>query len=101
MITPCPPASSATRYAFDSHCSCIERSTITGRTISCAAVDAARFRSEFPVLERVAYLNAGTDGPVPRRGHDAAVERLRLELEEGRSGADYFEGLKGLATRLR
>jgi L-cysteine/cystine lyase len=53
------------------------------------------------VLERVAYMNAGTDGPVPRRGHDAAVERLRVELEGGRSGALYFEGLKDLATRLR
>jgi L-cysteine/cystine lyase len=64
-------------------------------------VDPARLRSEFPVLERVAYLNAGTDGPVPRRGHDAAVERLRREMEGGRSGAAYFEELKGLATRLR
>jgi selenocysteine lyase/cysteine desulfurase len=53
------------------------------------------------VLDRVAYLNAGTDGPVPRRGHDAAVARLRLELEEGRSGAAYFEGLKDLAVKLR
>src|SRR5690349_3673098 len=58
-------------------------------------------RSEFPVLQRVAYMNAGTDGPVPRRGYEAAVERLRLELEEGRSGAAYFEGLKDLGTRLR
>jgi L-cysteine/cystine lyase len=64
-------------------------------------VDPARLRSEYPVLDRVAYLNAGTDGPVPRRGHDAAVERLRSELEGGRSGAAYFEGLKGLAVRLR
>ena len=23
-------------------------------------------RDEFPVLERIAYLNAGTDGPIPR-----------------------------------
>jgi L-cysteine/cystine lyase len=64
-------------------------------------VDADRLRSEFPVLERIAYLNAGTDGPVPRRGHDAAAERLRLELEEGRSGAAYFDGLKDLGVRLR
>lgn len=64
-------------------------------------VDPAGLRSEFPVLDRVAYLNAGTDGPVPRRGHDAAVERLRFELEGGRSGAAYFEGLKDLAVRLR
>ena len=64
-------------------------------------MDPARFRSEFPVLERVAYLNAGTDGPVPRRGHEAAAARLRLELEGGRSGGAYFEALKELATRLR
>ncbi len=64
-------------------------------------MDPARLRSEFPVLERVAYLNAGTDGPVPRRGHDAAAERLRLELDQGRSGAAYFDELKGLATRMR
>jgi L-cysteine/cystine lyase len=64
-------------------------------------MDPTAFRSEFPVLERVAYMNAGTDGPVPRRGHDAAVERLRLELEDGRSGGAYFEGLGALATALR
>src|SRR5918997_900356 len=64
-------------------------------------MDPAAFRSEFPVLQRVAYLNAGTDGPVPQRGHDAAVERLRLELEQGRSGSEYFEGLRTLGTALR
>src|SRR5262245_2873598 len=35
------------------------------------------FRDEFPVLERVAYLNAGTDGPMPR----AAAEMARAELD--------------------
>ena len=64
-------------------------------------MDPSAFRSEFPVLDRLAYMNAGTDGPMPRRGHDAAVERLRLELEEGRSGAAYFEALGGLASSLR
>lgn len=64
-------------------------------------MDWTAFRQEFPVLDRVAYLNAGTDGPVPRRGHDAAAGRLRLELESGRSGAEYFEGLRTLATSLR
>jgi L-cysteine/cystine lyase len=64
-------------------------------------VDPARFRSEFPVFQRLAYLNAGTDGPVPQRGHDAAAARLRLELEEGRSGAEYFERLQELAAGLR
>jgi L-cysteine/cystine lyase len=64
-------------------------------------MDAAAFRAEFPVLEHTAYLNAGTDGPVPRRGFDAAVSRLREELEVGRSGAHYFQGLMGLASALR
>ena len=64
-------------------------------------MDPSAFRSEFPVLRRLAYMNAGTDGPVPRRGHDAAVARLRVELEEGRSGAAYFEGLTALAGALR
>ena len=27
-------------------------------------MDPAALRSEFPVLERIAYLNAGTDGPL-------------------------------------
>ena len=30
-------------------------------------MDAAALRSEFPVLQRLAYLNAGTDGPVQPR----------------------------------
>ena len=64
-------------------------------------MDPAAFRSEFPVLRRLAYMNAGTDGPVPARGHDAAVARLRVELEEGRSGAAYFDALLGLAAALR
>src|SRR6188472_4307622 len=29
-----------------------------------APMDAAALRTEFPVLERLAYLNAGTDGPI-------------------------------------
>ena len=64
-------------------------------------MDPAALRAEFPVLEHAAYLNTGTDGPVPRRGYEAAVARLREELEGGRSGEEYFEGLKGLATALR
>ena len=64
-------------------------------------MDWSAFRAEFPLLERVAHLHAGTDGPVPRRGHAAAVARLGEELEGGRSGARYFERLGGLATALR
>jgi L-cysteine/cystine lyase len=48
-------------------------------------------RSQFPVLERIEYLNAGTTGPVPRAAHDAAIGSLRIQTEEGRSGTAYFE----------
>ena len=48
-------------------------------------------RAQFPVLERVAYLNAGTNGPVPRRAFDAAEASLREQLEQGRSNKAWFE----------
>jgi L-cysteine/cystine lyase len=48
-------------------------------------------RAQFPVLERVAYLNAGTNGPVPRRGFDAAEAALTEQLEQGRSSKAWFE----------
>jgi L-cysteine/cystine lyase len=47
-------------------------------------MDPARLRAEFPVLQRIAYLNAGTDGPVPAAAVRAAREALDHELETGR-----------------
>jgi L-cysteine/cystine lyase len=64
-------------------------------------VDVNDFRAEFPVLERVAYLNTGTDGPVPRRGFEAAREQLTYELEEGRVGRPFFDRLMDTADALR
>src|SRR4051794_23674913 len=63
--------------------------------------DSARFRSEFPVLEHRAYLNGGTEGPVPRRAAEAVKSRMELELNQGRCGRPYFEELKDLASRVR
>jgi L-cysteine/cystine lyase len=48
-------------------------------------------RAQFPVLERVAYLNAGTNGPVPRAAVEAAGESLREQLERGRSSKPWFQ----------
>jgi selenocysteine lyase/cysteine desulfurase len=48
-------------------------------------------RAQFPVLERVAYLNAGTNGPVPRAAIEAADASLREQLEQGRSSKAWFE----------
>lgn len=63
-------------------------------------MDPVRLRSAFPVLERKAYLNAGTAGPVPAAAVRAAQEAARVALEEGRSGA-YYERLMPLRDRLR
>jgi L-cysteine/cystine lyase len=48
-------------------------------------------RAQFPVLERVAYLNAGTNGPVPRAALEAAEASLREQVEHGRSSKPWFE----------
>src|SRR3984885_6642929 len=63
--------------------------------------EAAEFRAQFPVLERTAYLNAGTEGPLPSRAADAVRKRLDLELSDGRCGRAYMEAVRDLATRLR
>jgi L-cysteine/cystine lyase len=54
-------------------------------------MDLTALRSEFPVLERLAYLNAGTNGPVPRRAFEAVEAALRVELERGRAGRAHWE----------
>ena len=63
--------------------------------------DPTQFRAQFPVLETRAYLNAGTEGPLPRRTADAVHERLDLELTGGRCGMAYMTALRELATQLR
>ena len=64
-------------------------------------MDLDELRGEFPVLARLAYLNAGTDGPVPRRGLEAAGERAAVELERGRSGGAHHAALAALAEAIR
>jgi L-cysteine/cystine lyase len=58
-------------------------------------------RAQFPVLERYAYLNAGTNGPVPRASADAVVEQTQLDLERGRSGTAWFERILALREEAR
>jgi L-cysteine/cystine lyase len=64
------------------------------------AVDARGLRAEFPVLGRLAYLNAGTDGPLAARAAAAATEELQRELEQGRAQA-HFARRKELTEELR
>jgi selenocysteine lyase/cysteine desulfurase len=63
-------------------------------------VNASGLRSEFPVLAEIAYLNAGTDGPLPRRAVQAARAELDRELAEGRAMA-HFERRGELGKALR
>ena len=59
------------------------------------------FRSEFPVLGERAYLNTGTDGPLPARSVAAIEAQLERELRGGRSGLAHFGDLDRLAEELR
>ncbi|MDP9384852.1 MAG: aminotransferase class V-fold PLP-dependent enzyme, partial [Actinomycetota bacterium] len=63
-------------------------------------MDPAAFRAQFPVLERVAYLNTGTDGPVPLAAAEAARGELDRQLQHGRVAA-HFERRFALQDELR
>ncbi len=58
-------------------------------------------RARFPVLARLAYLNAGTFGPLSRSTFEAMTRSLVRDTERGRGGAAYFEELNGLRERVR
>ena len=64
-------------------------------------VAAPSFREQFPVLNRRAYLNAGTEGPVPQAAEDAVRARVHADLTEGRVGRAYFDEAMELADRAR
>ncbi len=57
-------------------------------------------RAEFPVLATYAYLNAGTDGPLPARAAQAAADELEREARRGRASA-HFERRTELKDELR
>jgi len=58
-------------------------------------------RGMFPVLERLAYLNAGTFGPLSRATVAAMAELHDDELVAGRSSRAYFERGQELRAELR
>jgi L-cysteine/cystine lyase len=58
-------------------------------------------RAQFPVLANVAYLNAGSVGPLARATFDAMAAAERRELEEGRGGLPYFELVLELREQAR
>ncbi len=70
------------------------------RQIFSPVVDVTGLRAHFPVLARLAYLNAGTDGPLASAARDAAAQELERELHDGRSQA-HFERRAELTDGLR
>src|SRR5690242_17636509 len=63
-------------------------------------MDPVALRAQFPVLERLAYLNAGTDGPLPRAAAEAARAEIAAQAEDGRV-MTHFERRHELLGALR
>jgi L-cysteine/cystine lyase len=58
-------------------------------------------RARFPVLDRHAYLNAGTFGPLSRETLAAMAELRAYEGAHGRSGRTYFDAMLERRERVR
>jgi selenocysteine lyase/cysteine desulfurase len=63
-------------------------------------VETSKLREKFPVLKALAYLNAGTDGPLPAAAVRAAATELEREAEQGRA-QHHFERRGELSSELR
>lgn len=61
----------------------------------------ADLRAQFPVVQRLAYLNAGTNGPIAAAATAAVRAQAELEEREGRGGMPFFERFLALVERLR
>ena len=58
-------------------------------------------RAQFPVLERVAYLNAGTFGPLARATIEAMHAEQARDLRDGRAGTAYLDRVLDHRTEAR
>jgi L-cysteine/cystine lyase len=58
-------------------------------------------RATFPVLDRFAYLNAGTNGPLARATVEALVAEQLVDTAQGRGGEPYFSRALELRDELR
>jgi L-cysteine/cystine lyase len=58
-------------------------------------------RAQFPVLERYAYLQAGSVGPLARGTIEVMREAEERRLAEGRGSLAQFEGILALREELR
>ena len=58
-------------------------------------------RALFPALQRVAYLNAGSMGPLATQTVEAMQAEQNRQLEEGRGGLPFFERMVELRKEVR
>jgi L-cysteine/cystine lyase len=58
-------------------------------------------RAQFPVLERVAYLQAGSAGPLARATAEAMRAEEKRNLLDGRAGLEYVDRILALRAELR
>jgi len=61
----------------------------------------AAIRAELPIVQTCLFLNAGTNGPIPRRSYDALLQYAQTELLEGRIGLSTFHRFKELCDQAR
>lgn len=58
-------------------------------------------RAAFPVLDHLAYLNAGTNGPLARATVEAILAEQLVDLTQGRGGEPYFSRVLGFRDDVR
>jgi L-cysteine/cystine lyase len=58
-------------------------------------------RAAFPVLEHLAYMNAGTNGPLARSTVEAILAEQLVDLTQGRGGEPYFSRVLGMRDEVR
>ena len=58
-------------------------------------------RAAFPVLDRLAYLNAGTNGPLARSTVEAMLAEELIDLAQGRGGEPYFSRALAMRDEVR
>ncbi len=58
-------------------------------------------REQLPAVQRQVYLNAGTNGPLPRIVTETLQQVAQEQLERGRIGPGLYEGLHEHWTSLR
>ena len=61
----------------------------------------AAIREAMPAVRAYAYLNAGTNGPLPRRAHEVLLAEARRDLEEGRILPERYPRMSAIKEETR